>query len=106
MIRDMALNANEDGIVLTCGLDKMIKMTNISSNTLIHSFTCQHPIWSCAYNLDNHIYFYAGLGNGQVLTFDKRKIDRHIEILNEESHNFSPVCSLQYVAKNSSSSVK
>lgn len=106
MIRDMALNSQEDGIILTCGLDKMIKMTNITSNTLIHSFTCQHPIWSCAYNLDNPTYFYAGLGNGHVLTFDKRRTDKHIHVLNEETHNFSPVCSLQYVPKSSSSSFK
>lgn len=104
LIRDMALNNNDDGIVLSCGLDKMIKMTNISSNTLIHSFTCQHPIWSCTYNLDNPLYFYAGLGNGHVLTFDKRKIDKHVEVLNREAQNFSPVCSLQYVPKNNDSS--
>ena len=37
LIRDMALSSyNDDGIVLTCGMDKMIKMTNLSSNTLVH----------------------------------------------------------------------
>ena len=106
LIRDMALNNQNDGIILSCGLDKMIKMTNLQSNTLVHSFTCQHPIWSCAYNLDNPLYFYAGLANGMVLTFDKRKIDKHIEQLNSETHNFSPVCSLQFVPKNQDSSFK
>lgn len=101
LIRDLALNTTtDDGIILTCGLDKMIKMTHISSNTLIHSYTCQHPIWSCTYNLDNPIYFYAGLGNGHVLTFDKRKTDKNVDILNSEVHTGTPVCSLQYVPKN------
>jgi hypothetical protein len=41
-----------------------------------------------------------------VLTFDKRKTDKYIEILNEGSHNFSPVCSLQYVPKSPEAAFK
>lgn len=106
LIRDMALNLTEDGIILTGSMDKMIKMTNISNNVIVHSFTCPHPVWSCTYNLDNPVYFYAGLGNGHVLTFDKRRTDKYVEILNEGSHNFSPVCSLQYVQKSQDATFK
>lgn len=39
MIRDMALsNQNNDEILLSCGLDKMLKLTNIATNRIIHRF--------------------------------------------------------------------
>ena len=72
----MALNntQQDDGIILTCGLDKTVRLTNLANNALVHSFECAHPVWSCAYNTDNPMYFFAGLANGHVLLFDKRKI--------------------------------
>lgn len=62
------------------------------------------PIWSCAINNENPLYFYAGLANGQVLLFDKRKIDSHVQILNADYNTGSPVCSLQFVPKHSETS--
>lgn len=101
LIRDMSLCSQySDEILLTCSLDKTIKLTNISSNRPIHSYECPHPIWSCAFNQDNSFYFYAGLANGHVLLFDRRKIDRHVQILNSDMNNFSPVCNLNYVPRN------
>jgi E3 ubiquitin-protein ligase RFWD3 len=99
LIRDIS-TLNDDSIILTCGMDKMIKLTNIANNTHVHSYECPAPIWSCTYNLDNPIYFYAGMQSGQVLRFDKRKIDKHVDILNSELNNYSPVSNLQFVPKN------
>ena len=46
---------------------------NMSNNSLFNSYECPCPAWSCAYNLDNPIYFFCGLSNGHVLLFDKRE---------------------------------
>lgn len=101
LIRDMSLCSQySDEILLTCSLDKTIKLTNISSNRLIHSYECPHPIWSCCFNQDNPFYFYAGLANGHVLLFDRRKIDKHVQILNSDLNNFSPVCNLNHISSN------
>ena len=43
--------------------------------------------------------FYAGLGNGQVLKFDKRVTDAHVLNLTSEAVTCSPVCSLQFITK-------
>ncbi len=44
MIRDIALSLQQnDEILLTGGLDKMLKLTNLSTNRLVHRylmFTC------------------------------------------------------------------
>ncbi|CAF0874459.1 unnamed protein product [Brachionus calyciflorus] len=101
LIRDMSLCTQyDDETLLTCSLDKTIKLTNITSNRPIHSYECAHPIWSCCFNLENPFYFYAGLANGQVLLFDRRKIDTHVQILNSDQNTFSPVCNLNYVPRN------
>ena len=106
LIRDIAINTlNDDGIALTCGVDKCIKLVNLTNNIIVHSYETTQPIWSCTYNLDNPIYFYAGLQNGQVLLFDKRKIDTHVSVLNAELAG-SPCCSLQYVPRTNDSLLK
>ena len=71
---------------------------------LYYSFSCPQPIWSCAFNLDNPLYFYAGLGNGLVYVFDKRKIDKQVEELNTNSGTVTAVSSLQFIPKNTSTS--
>ena len=52
------------------------------------------------------MYFFAGLANGHVLLFDKRRIDRHVDILNSEFDMGSPVCSLQFVPKSDQDSFR
>jgi E3 ubiquitin-protein ligase RFWD3 len=64
----------------------------------MHSWECAAPIWSCCFNTDNPLYFYAGLANGQVLLFDKRKIDSHVLVINAANNNGSPVVSLSYAS--------
>lgn len=101
-IRDLAINtSNDDGIILTCGLDKTIKLTNIINNVIIHSYSCEAPVWSCTFNNDNPLYFYAGLQNGKVLSFDKRKTDRYLDILNNDIGCCQPISSLQYISNES-----
>ena len=37
LIRDIAVNSlHDDGIILTCGIDKTIKLINLANNALVH----------------------------------------------------------------------
>ncbi len=56
-------------------------------------------MWSCCFSTDNPLYFYAGLANGHVLMFDKRKLDTHVQIMNQDYNNGSPVCNLNYAPR-------
>jgi E3 ubiquitin-protein ligase RFWD3 len=106
LIRDIAINesSQDDNIILTCGLDKTIKLTNLASNGMVHSYDCGMPVWSCAYSIDNPLHFYAGLQNGQVLIFDKRKIDKYLDKINCESSSKTPVCGLHFIPRHSTNS--
>lgn len=75
------------------------------NHVLKKSYECTHPVWSCVYDADDPLCFYAGLGNGQVLKFDKRTTDGFVQSLTTEGTNTSgPVYSLQYIAKNENNS--
>ncbi|KAL3841397.1 hypothetical protein ACJMK2_019549 [Sinanodonta woodiana] len=100
VIRDLAFHPIvEDGMLLSCGLDKKVKMTSIISNAVVQSFETPMPAWSCVWNVDDSNYFYTGLQNGIVLEFDVRNTQSYVQELNQEG-NKSPVAALQYLGKN------
>ncbi|WAR01090.1 RFWD3-like protein, partial [Mya arenaria] len=96
-IRDLAFHpAVEDGMLLSCGLDKKVKMTSLISNAVVQSFDTDTPAWSCVWNSQDSNYFYTGLCNGLVLEFDVRNTDGPVSELNTEGSR-SPVASLQFL---------
>lgn len=99
-IRDVAFHPSvDDGILLSCGLDKKVKMTSLLSNAVIQSYDTPMPAWSCVWNADDRNYFYAGLQNGLVLEFDIRNTEGPVQEFNNEG-NRSPVASLCYLCTN------
>jgi hypothetical protein len=96
-IRDMDIDKSDT--LLTCGMDKKLILTNIVSNMNVHCYECTHPVWSCVYDKDEPFFFYAGLGSGQVLKFDKRKTDTFSQILTDGVNTPGPIFSLQFIPK-------
>ncbi|GAB1605169.1 hypothetical protein Ahia01_000798700 [Argonauta hians] len=85
-----------DGLLLSCAMDKKIKLTSLISNTVVQQYDVPLPAWSCVWNSDDHNYFYAGLQNGLVLEFDVRNTDTFVRQINTEGSR-SPVVSLQFI---------
>ncbi|XP_052215341.1 E3 ubiquitin-protein ligase RFWD3-like isoform X2 [Dreissena polymorpha] len=96
-IRDVAFHpAVEDGILLSCGLDKKVKMTSLLSNAVVQSYDTPMPGWSCTWNIQDRNYFYVGLQNGLVLEYDVRNTEAHVREMNAEGSR-SPVVSLKFM---------
>ncbi|CAC5413882.1 E3 ubiquitin-protein ligase RFWD3 [Mytilus coruscus] len=96
-IRDVSFHPNvDDGILLSCALDKTVKMTSVISNAVVQTYETQLPSWSCVWNADDRNFFYVGMQNGRVLEYDIRNTTEHVLELNTEGSR-SPVASLQYV---------
>lgn len=85
-----------DGVLLSCSLDKTVKLTSMISNTIVQVYNLPFGAWSCVWNTDDHNYFYVGLQNGLVQEYDVRKTDSYVRQLNMEGSR-SPVASLQYI---------
>lgn len=99
-IRDLACNCGHPGLVLSCSLDKTVKITSLFSNTVVQSYSTSHPLWSCTWNADDSNYFYAGATNGSVLVFDVRNTSEQLDTLTSTIGDSSPVVALQYIPKN------
>lgn len=98
-IRDVSFHpVVDDGVLLSCALDKTVKMTSVISNAVVQTYETPSPSWSCVWNADDRNVFYVGMQNGRVLEFDIRNTVEHVQELNTEGSR-SPVASLQYVQK-------
>ena len=65
----------------------------------LYRYTCAMPLWSCAWNLDDRNYLYAGQQNGAVSVFDVRNTSASVQQINTEGSR-SPIVSLQYIPHN------
>ncbi|XP_013408860.1 E3 ubiquitin-protein ligase RFWD3 [Lingula anatina] len=102
-IRDVSFKPqSRDSLLLSCSVDKTVKMTSLISNTVVQTYTSPAPFWSCVWSQDPY-YFFAGKQNGSVVMFDIRKSTEQLENFNLNGSR-SPVVSLQYVPTDSNSS--
>ncbi|GIY10991.1 e3 ubiquitin-protein ligase RFWD3 [Caerostris darwini] len=101
-IRDMAFHCH-DGLVLTASLDKTVKITNVLTNSVVQTYTHDSDAWSCAWDLDDPKYFYAGFKTGAVYLHDIRMTDRYVLEL-PRFGNKTPAVSIQYIKRPSCSS--
>ncbi|XP_067655672.1 E3 ubiquitin-protein ligase rfwd3.S-like [Haliotis asinina] len=98
-IRDICFHPTFDnGILLSCGLDKTAKMTSVMSNNVVQTYQTPVPVWSCVWNIDDPNYFYTGLMNGSVLEYDVRNTQTHVQQLNTGGSK-SPVVAMQYIPR-------
>ncbi|ESO95467.1 hypothetical protein LOTGIDRAFT_117114, partial [Lottia gigantea] len=106
VIRDICFHpVYDDGMLLSCGMDKTIKITSIMSNAVVQTYESSLPVWSCVWNTSNKLYFYAGLSNGTVLEYDTRNTSEAVQEINKEAKR-APVVSLQYVPKDDDANFK
>lgn len=104
-IRDIAFQCHATTpYMLTCSVDKTVKVSSLNSNTVVQTYNCPFPVWSCVWDGDNSNYLYAGYQNGTVSLFDMRNTSQHVQQIKTSSR--SPVISLQYVQKDLSAVFK
>lgn len=95
-IRDMAFHLEQSDLLLTVSLDKTAKLVNVHSDIAVATYTCDAPLWSCAWNGDNANQLFVGTATGKVHLFDTRKPGDPVETWSEPN-NMSPVTGLAYL---------
>ncbi|XP_070565742.1 E3 ubiquitin-protein ligase rfwd3.L-like [Ptychodera flava] len=105
MLRDCCFNNRQDGLLLSTSIDKTVKITSLLSNTVVQTYSCNVPVWSCAWNLDDTNYIYAGLMNGSIVMYDTRNTNTEVTQFNREGSR-CPIVSLHYVQSNVDSSFR
>uniref|UniRef100_A0A6J0TYR1 RING-type E3 ubiquitin transferase n=1 Tax=Pogona vitticeps TaxID=103695 RepID=A0A6J0TYR1_9SAUR len=103
-IRGLAFSNRADGLLLSAALDHTLKLTSLTTNTVVQTYNAGRPIWSCCWCLDDTNYIYAGLVNGSVLVYDLRDTSAHVQELAPQKSR-CPVVSLSYLPRMASASL-
>ncbi|XP_077166724.1 E3 ubiquitin-protein ligase RFWD3 isoform X2 [Paroedura picta] len=103
-IRGLAFSNRSDGLLVSAALDNTLKLTSLTTNTVVQTYNTGRPVWSCCWCLDNTNYIYAGLVNGSILVYDLRDTTSHVqELVTEKSR--CPVVSLSYLPRMASAAL-
>ncbi|XP_062997026.1 E3 ubiquitin-protein ligase RFWD3 isoform X1 [Elgaria multicarinata webbii] len=103
-IRGLAFSNRADGLLLSAALDHTLKLTSLTTNTVVQTYNAGRPIWSCCWCLDDTNYVYAGLVNGSVLVYDLRDTSSHVQELAPQKSR-CPVVSVSYLPRMASASL-
>ncbi|KAG0741828.1 hypothetical protein G6F57_010836 [Rhizopus arrhizus] len=88
---------------LTTSLDKTLKLTSLTNNVTVQTYTLEFPGWSCAFDDHNTNLLYCGLGNNTLMVYDIRNTRSHLHKLKDSSSQ-APIHSLNVGQVNDSHS--
>ena len=72
-IRAIATSPHGDGLFLTCGSDDFLKLSTMSSNSVLQSWKLPSTPWSCSFHPGSINHVIVGLSGGQIAVFDLRQ---------------------------------
>ncbi|XP_075796791.1 E3 ubiquitin-protein ligase RFWD3 isoform X1 [Pelodiscus sinensis] len=103
-IRGLAFSNRTDGLLLSAALDHTLKLTSLTTNTVVQTYNAGRPVWSCCWCLDDTNYVYAGLVNGSILVYDLRDTSAHVQELAPQKSR-CPMVSLSYLPRMASAAL-
>lgn len=98
-IRDVAIQCINPWVI-SVSMDKLFKVVDCGSNSMITTFTCDTPLWSCCWDQDSPSIFYVGEQQGCVNKFDIRQMSQPLNILSVPG-DMSPVVSVACITSDS-----
>ncbi|XP_016841929.1 E3 ubiquitin-protein ligase RFWD3 [Nasonia vitripennis] len=96
VIRDMAFQEQHPDMLLSVGFDKKVKLTDIKSNILVHSYQAESNLWSCCWSNYSYQTFFVGDVRGAVTEYDIRYLQSGVST-KENTQDRTPVVSLASV---------
>uniref|UniRef100_A0A8C6X587 RING-type E3 ubiquitin transferase n=1 Tax=Naja naja TaxID=35670 RepID=A0A8C6X587_NAJNA len=103
-IRGLSFSNRADGLLLSASLDHTLRLTSLTTNTVVQTYNASRPIWCCCWCLDDTNYVYAGLANGSILVYDLRDTNSYVQELAPQKSR-CPVVSLSYLPRMASVSL-
>ncbi|CAN0270757.1 unnamed protein product [Lampetra fluviatilis] len=95
-IRGLSFSSHGDSLLLSASLDNTVRITSLTSNTVVQTYQAGKPVWSCCWCGDEQMYLFAGLLNGTILVYDMRDTRTHVQELPPHGAR-CPVASLSYI---------
>lgn len=90
-IKDIKCSPRSDTLVLSTSLDKTLKITNLLSGAVCHTFHLDQAGWSCSWDPVDPNSMIVGLQNNVVLLFDIRKTSTFVKKLDSTRRSSKPL---------------
>lgn len=71
-VRAIACSPHADGLFLTCATDDRLKLSTMSSNSVLQTWKLPSSPWSCAFHPGSINHVAVGLSSGQIALYDIR----------------------------------
>ncbi|XP_063887090.1 E3 ubiquitin-protein ligase RFWD3-like isoform X2 [Scylla paramamosain] len=94
-IRDLAFNPAKHDLLLSVGMDRMVKITNICSNAPVAHFIASAPLWCCSWSTTEITVFYVGTASGHLQQYDTRDTSGPVATI--ELPGSGPAVSMTYI---------
>ncbi|KAI8348305.1 hypothetical protein BD560DRAFT_410807 [Blakeslea trispora] len=88
---------SEQSMILSTGDDKTLKLTSMTKNTVVQSYTIGSPCFSCAFDKRTTTALYCGTANGELMVFDVRNTKDSLCQLKKPVGLTSPITSIHTV---------
>ena len=98
LIKDLTIDPYT-GTIMSCSLDKTVKLTSLITRQNIQTFDLDFEPWSITYSPTNSNEIFVGLKNGSLMLLDTRKFTEPVGQINSLTN--SPVVSLSYIQDDS-----
>jgi len=96
-IRDMSVSVRSPHLLLSCGHDKFVRITNISTGNKIVEFNLEHQVWACDWAFNSDTQIILGTNKGSVLIYDTREPTAAPQDLKLPTREFKPIIGLRSV---------
>jgi len=95
IVRDLAFHPTTPELLLSCGQDKMARITNITSCSEVVRFNCDSEVWACDWAMGGTgSLLYLGTKRSQVLVHDTREPEGEPIVLSFPGTERRPIISL------------
>jgi hypothetical protein len=93
-IRSLAVSPFNDQLVMTCGFDKSLKLTNVNSNCAVISIKSEFPLWCSVFHTDDKNQIYYADARGSLFHSDLRRFEQPVKCYSVHLDRQAPIHSL------------
>ena len=95
VIRDVSFHPVTPELLLSCGQEKVVRVTNMVSCNEVVRFTTEHEPWACDWSLaGSKSQLYIGTKKSQILVYDTLQPSEEPVSLQFPVTEYRPICGL------------
>eukprot|EP00088_Acartia_fossae_P063041 TRINITY_DN7661_c0_g1_i11.p1 TRINITY_DN7661_c0_g1~~TRINITY_DN7661_c0_g1_i11.p1 ORF type:complete len:783 (-),score=136.21 TRINITY_DN7661_c0_g1_i11:343-2664(-) len=96
-IRDLSFSQVSPHLLLSCGHDRSVRITNTSNGHKVVEFAVEQQVWACDWAANNDYQIFLGTNKGTILIHDTREPTGQPQVLTFPRSETKPIIGLRCV---------